>query len=114
MPPPKGAKCVNHPTRDATYSCKRCSAALCDPCRKVVAEGNFCSEACVKEFREFQAKIWADAGPKRRITITGLIRYFFIVSILLAVIYAALYFWLGTMDFSEMAENLRRQYRAVF
>ncbi|MCX7718284.1 MAG: hypothetical protein N2111_07775 [Candidatus Sumerlaeaceae bacterium] len=70
--------------------------------------------ACVKEFRDFQSRIWADGGPRRRFSLRATIRYLFTVVILVIVIVVALYFWLGTTDPVEMWENLRRQFRLLF
>jgi hypothetical protein len=77
-------------------------------------EGAFCSTACVQEFRDFQSRIWADGGPRRRFSLRATIRYLFTVVILIIVIMVALYIWLGTTDPGEMWENFRRQLRLLF
>jgi hypothetical protein len=112
--PPARTMCRKHPSKPAVAACKRCSAAVCSECKIMMPEGPFCSMACVQEFREFQSRIWAKGGPRRRFSVRATIRYLITVALLLAVIMIALSVWLGTTDPAEMWENLRRQLRLLF
>lgn len=111
---PARAMCRKHPTKPAVDSCKRCSATVCTECKIMMPEGPFCSMACVQEFRDFQSRVWAEGGPRRRFSFRATIRYLITVAILIVVIGIALHFWLGTTDPGEMWENLRRQFRLLF
>lgn len=107
-------KCKNHPVRVASVRCKRCHMPICQECRMQVDEGVFCSELCIEQFREFQQRVQTLGFGKSRISITALIKYAITVAILVAVIYGALYFWLGTSDPSEMFRQAFGQIRLLF
>lgn len=107
-------KCKNHPVSLATVECKYCSAPLCDRCKFMTPSGVFCSESCERALAELQGGI-IRTGPRRsRFSFFSWIRYTIIVGILLAVIYGALYAWLGTTDFGQMWDELRKTLRLLF
>jgi hypothetical protein len=52
--------CANHPESMALSACKACEKSICLMCVVDEKEGTFCSEKCVKVFREVSD--WVDTG----------------------------------------------------
>jgi hypothetical protein len=106
-------KCKNHPVRFASGRCKRCHLPLCNECKLTVAEGVFCSEQCAEQFRSFQSRLSTFGGYSGGFSLMAWIKHLAAAAVLVIVIYAALYFWLGTSDPSEMWHQLLRQFRIL-
>lgn len=109
-----GRICVNHPTRRALHSCRRCAKPLCDICADS-AGGRFCSPQCAEAFQEFQSKV-ADVPVTRRkrISLLGCLRTIAISIVLLVVIWIALWQLFGTTDPAEMWSEFRKMLRLAF
>lgn len=107
-------KCKNHPIRIAPVRCRRCHAPICLECRIQDEGGVFCSEECVEQFREFQARVQTIGFGQRRVGVLGLLKYAATVLVLVAVIYVALVFWLGTTDPGEMWRQAWNQITLLF
>ncbi len=107
-------KCINHPTRIANIKCKRCHMPICQECRIQVGEGVFCSDDCIGKFREFQGRVSNISGLQSGWTMFGILKYVVLVAVLCAVIYGALFAWLGTSDPGEMWRKMVLQIGLLF
>jgi hypothetical protein len=98
--------CKKHPTRPGAGACRQCRQEMCLDCRIPTDEGVFCSEDCIQEFRNFRRAIIGTGPGRRRVTLTGLLRYVVILAVLLAVIYAAMFALTGETDPSAMGRRV--------
>ena len=47
------ADCFFHSGRPAVIRCKQCGKPLCSECRKITADGIFCSDECAQRYGVF-------------------------------------------------------------
>ena len=107
-------KCKNHPVRIANIKCKQCNMPICQDCRVQVQEGVFCSEECIEKFKTFQDRISSIPPIRTGFTFFGLIKTLAISAVLIAVIFGALVFWMGTTDFGQMWVRFQDQWKLMF
>ncbi len=109
-----GRMCVNHPTRRALHSCRRCGKPLCDVCANDLG-GRFCSPQCADTFQEFQSKV-ADVPlvRRKRFSLVGCLRTFVLSIILGVIIWVALWQLFGTTDPDQMWVELKKMWRLAF
>lgn len=106
--------CPTHPTRPAPQSCRRCSKPICDECVASFG-GRFCSRECTAAFEEFQGRVRNEpVGRRTRFSLVGCLRTLVISTVLLVVIWVALWQLFGTTDPGEMLTELHRMLRIIF
>jgi hypothetical protein len=109
-------KCINHPLKVARGRCKSCHRPLCDDCKYVTSIGIFCGEECHLKAKEFMDRVSPDLPPPRRRsfikgkTIKGII----VLAILLAILYAVMYFRYDATSVDDIISVFRGWMKAVF
>ena len=100
-------KCKNHPMKFAAGRCKRCHLPVCEECKMQVAEGIFCSEQCIDQFRNFQSRIANFGGTRSGFSFFGMLKTLFLSAVIIGLIWGVFYWRFNASTPGEIWDVIR-------